>query len=161
MGQGEGISLLVRGYLLSGNTTYIECAEKALLPFCINVFEGGVAGDFINYRVFEEYPTEHASVVLNGFIFSLFGLYDLSCIDCKHRDESKALFERGYDTLIHILPLYDDEFCTKYDLTYFSNPPRNSNNKPFYHKIHINQLIALNSIRHSDIISFYINKWSS
>lgn len=159
MGQGEGISLLVRGYFLSGDSKYIECAEKALLPFEKDVAEGGVARKLLKSQIYEEYPSEHVSAVLNGFMFSLFGLYDFSCTDSERSKEAKTLFERGYDALIQILPFYDDEFCTKYDLTCFTNPPRASNNNPFYHKIHVNQLIAINSIKYSDIVSFYIRKW--
>lgn len=40
--------------------------------------DGGVLATFLNkYHWYEEYPTQPASFVLNGFIFSLLGLYDL------------------------------------------------------------------------------------
>lgn len=159
MVQGEAISLLVRGYFLNKKETYIECAGKAMLPYKIEVSKGGVLELINNMPFYEEYPTKTPSHVLNGFMFSLFGLYDLSQIDCSFSKEAKELFDSGVQTLIKVLPLYDGGFCSRYDLSYITAPPHNDNKNPFYHFIHVNQLIAINSVVNSEIIKFYIDEW--
>lgn len=159
MVQGEAISVLVRGYHLFGNSDYLDCAAKALKPYSIPATEGGVLETFCGMPFYEEYPTKTPSLVLNGFIFSLFGLYDLSNTNHKSAELAKELFEKGTATLVKLLPLYDGGFCSRYDLSYITAPPRNKNMNPFYHAIHVNQLVAMNSIIHSDILSYYIAEW--
>ena len=51
--------------------------EGALHPFQIEVESGGIKRKFLQvFSFYEEYPTPKPSFVLNGFIFSLLGLYD-------------------------------------------------------------------------------------
>lgn len=159
MVQGEAISLLVRGFHLFNNKNYLEYAQKALSPFNIPTNDGGVMETIGAYSFYEEYPTPTPSHVLNGFIFSLFGLFDLSKEDCGSAKDAKILFEKGVNTLNTFLPLYDGGFCSRYDLSHFTCAPNNSNMNPFYHFIHINQLIALNSFIKSSTITYYINLW--
>ena len=68
MVQGEAIALLVRGYLLTQDEKYLECAEKALQPYETQVEDGGVLRYFMGMPFYEEYPTPTPSLVLNGFI---------------------------------------------------------------------------------------------
>lgn len=158
MAQGEGISLLIRGYMLTKDSRYLRCAEAALDPFLYGTSEGGVREKIGELPIFEEYPTVIPSHVLNGFLFSLFGLYDLSCIKSERKATSQKLFNEGYETLIKILPLFDGGFCSRYDLGHLTAAPR-KNMRPFYHYVHVNQLIAINSIRDSSVLQFYINEW--
>ena len=158
MAQGEGISLLIRGYKLTHDSRYLRCAEEALNPFFHETSVGGVCEKIGELSIFEEYPTVTPSHVLNGFLFSMFGLYDLSCTHGEKAAKAQALFNEGYDTLIKILPLFDAGFCSRYDLGHLTAAPRR-NARPFYHFIHVNQLIAINSIRESKVLQFYIREW--
>lgn len=158
MAQGEGISLLIRGYALTHDSRYLRCAEEALNPFFHATSEGGVCEKIGELSIFEEYPTTIPSHVLNGFLFSLFGLYDLSCIHSEKAANARALFNEGYKTLIKILPLFDAGFCSRYDLGHLTAGPR-KNARPYYHFIHVNQMIAINSICESKILQFYIKEW--
>lgn len=162
MVQGQAISALIRGYNLTKNKIYLQCAERALKPLSISVNDGGVYREFAGLPFYEEYPTKRPSMVLNGFMYTLFGLYDLSCCNtCSREIKEKAevMFNQGYNTLVKLLPLYDaGGFCSRYSLSHINIQP-NYNVNALYHPIHINQLIAINSIRKSDVLEYYIKEW--
>ena len=159
MVQGEAISVLVRGYHLTQNEKYLKCAERALEPYQTTVADGGVLDFFMGLPFYEEYPSKTPSLVLNGFMFSLFGLYDLSCMDGFGCDTAKRLFEQGLNTLKKVLPMYEGGYCSRYDLAYITAAPRKGHMDPFYHPIHVNQLIAMNSIHPSKVFEYYIQEW--
>lgn len=79
MGQGQAISLLSRAFYHSGgNELYLNTAYAALKPFKVLSNNGGVLSEFMNlYPWYEEYPTVPPIFILNGFMYSLIGLYDL------------------------------------------------------------------------------------
>lgn len=79
MGQGQAISLLSRAFFHSGgNKQYLDTAFAALKPFKVFTQNGGVLSKFMNlYPWYEEYPTVPSIFILNGFMYSLIGLYDL------------------------------------------------------------------------------------
>jgi len=79
MGQGQGISLLSRAFYHSGgNELYLNTASAALKPFKVLSKNGGVLSEFMNLHPwYEEYPTVPSIFILNGFMYSLIGLYDL------------------------------------------------------------------------------------
>lgn len=159
MVQGEAISLLVRGYYLFNEGTYLECAFRALRPYEVLVKDGGIREELYGLPFYEEYPTKTPSLVLNGFMFSLFGLYDFSKTGHIGAERADKLFRDGADTLIKLLPLYDGGFCSRYDLSHITCAPNNTNKNPFYHAIHVNQLIALNSVLNSEVLDYYIKEW--
>ena len=62
---------------MTGEAKYIEAAKMALEPFRFDITEGGVtayAND--SHPFYEEYVANEPTMVLDGHIFSLFGLYD-------------------------------------------------------------------------------------
>ena len=158
MVQGQAISSLVRGFYLTNNEKYLECAGHALKPLFTPVKEGGAYREFAGLPFYEEYPTKKPSMVLNGFIYTLFGLYDLGSCSCKDSVVASKMFEAGYNTLVKLLPLYDGGFCSRYSLSHITVFP-NYNSNPLYHPIHVNQLIAINSIRRSPVLEYYIKEW--
>ncbi len=78
--------MLVRAYHETGDHQYLESAIRGLQPFTRSVHGDsdkpcGVRTFFLGNRKFpwyEEYPVVPSIFVLNGFIFSLVGLFDLS-----------------------------------------------------------------------------------
>ncbi|XP_033231176.1 D-glucuronyl C5-epimerase B isoform X3 [Belonocnema kinseyi] len=81
MGQGHAISVLSRAYYHSGEDKYLHAAIRGLRPFRVTSTKGGVTASFLGkYVWYEEYPTTPPSFILNGFIYSLIGLYDLKSI---------------------------------------------------------------------------------
>jgi len=60
------------------------------------------------YCRYEEYPTNPPLFVLNGFMYSLFGLYDLAMTGNRSINaEARMLYERGMSSLKVMLPLFD------------------------------------------------------
>jgi hypothetical protein len=135
MAQGEGASLLVRLHLETGEERYAEAARLALEPLSVRTADGG-AMELLGGRPFpEEYPTDPPSYVLNGAIFSLWGLYDVG----RGLEESAAMdaFEHGVDTLVANLHRWDTGWWSLYDL--YPHPQRNVASSA-YHMLHIDQL---------------------
>jgi len=160
MTQGEGMSLLTRMHRRTGQRKYLTAALDALTAFR-PVASGGVVDKppILHGRPFyEEYPTEPSILVLNGFMFTLLGLYDLA--PYSHRAE--LLFDRGYRTLLYALPLYDRDGMSLYDLSNRTNrvPGHNCASKG-YALIHVNLLQAMNSIRPNSKLRFYRERWKA
>ena len=57
---------------------------------------------------YEEYPTTPPLFVLNGFIYSLFGLYDLAQLgEGEMKVTAQKLYDEGMKSLKVMLPLFD------------------------------------------------------
>jgi len=159
LSQGLGISVLTRAYHETNDEMYLASARKALKPFNKNIREGGVTTTNSFGNFYEEYPLkENPTHVLNGFISSLFGLYDLYLYD--NNKEAKRLFDQGIETLKNILPLYDLGCWTRYDL----NKKRNLRNhwgyaSPWYQKLHIAQIYGLYLVTKENIFLQYSKKF--
>lgn len=123
MGQGHALSLLSRAYHHSnGNSKYLRAAINGLKPFHVPSRQGGVLAKFLGkLDWYEEYPTTPASFVLNGFIYSLLGLYDLNATAPQSvgRDAGK-LYDQGMLSLKKMLVLFDTGSGSIYDLRHFT-----------------------------------------
>lgn len=139
LAQGSGISALLRGYLVTKEKKYMNAANLAFESFKKDVSEGGVSYvDEEGYLWFEEYIIEPYSHVLNGFIWSLFGVYDFYLI--TGNDEAKGIFELAVKTLTNNLYKFDLGFWSLYSLS----PTRiKLIASPFCHLLHIIQLDIL------------------
>lgn len=101
--QGEGISVLVRGFALSGNAAMAEAARAAAGWLEKPVAEGGLLDHLPDGGSFlEEYPGTQYRHVLNGCLYAVVGLDDLatSGLDpsgsaARLRDEVLAAIERN------------------------------------------------------------------
>jgi hypothetical protein len=160
MSQGLGISVLTRAYKTTYDSTYIVSARKAILSFGKTIEEGGVRTNNKFGVFYEEYPLDSNSThVLNGFIYSLYGLYDLWHLDSNLL--AKEYFEDGVSTLKTVLPMYDLGNWTSYDL----NPNKNLRNhwgycSPWYQKLHIAQLSSIYLITEEKIFDDYAKKFT-
>lgn len=123
MGQGHAISLLARAYYHSnGDAKYLRAAINGLKPFRVPSRQGGVLAKFMGkYEWYEEYPTTPASYVLNGFIYSLLGLYDLNATAPRNLSrEAGLLYEQGMISLKKMLLMYDTGSGSIYDLRHIT-----------------------------------------
>lgn len=123
MGQGHAISLLARAYYhSSGDVRYLRAAMNGLKPFRVPSKQGGVLARFMGkFEWYEEYPTTPASFVLNGFIYSLLGLYDLNATAPRNLShEAGTLFDLGMMSLKKMLSLFDTGSGSIYDLRHFT-----------------------------------------
>jgi len=173
MAQGLGISLLLRGSVLFKNPEYVEVAEKSFLPMTVSVVEGGVSIIKDDFYWMEEIPSKNPSFVLNGFIFALFGIYDLYTFTGK--DLYKTWFDRATSTLVRLLPKYDLGTWSRYDLGL--KVVRSKSNlllsrvlpnaaemhniaSPTYNVIHISQLKKLYELTGIQQFKYFSRKWS-
>ncbi len=95
MAQGQAMSLLWRAYRLHPAPAFRAAAVRAVGVFSRSIGSGGVVGDFDGVPWYEEYPTRPGSHVLNGYLFSLLGLYDIA----PWSSRASRLFHRGVSSL--------------------------------------------------------------
>lgn len=171
MAQGQAISVLTRAYYMTSDMKYLESAKRSLDFLITPINQGGTMGTLKDlaplledYIIFEEYIAEPNSYTLNGFMFTLIGLYDYTQIDNAKYDDSikmaKEYFFKGLNTLKKILPLYDIGGITTYDLGYITYDKKPLVNIS-YHAVHIQLLHGLYSITLDDYFHEYSLKWAS
>ncbi|NXL68132.1 GLCE epimerase, partial [Chordeiles acutipennis] len=163
MAQGQAISTLVRAYLLTKEHAFLSSALRATAPYKLPSEQRGVKAVFMNrHDWYEEYPTSPSSFVLNGFMYSLIGLYDLKeTAGEKLGKEARLLYERGMESLKAMLPLYDTGSGTIYDLRHFMLGTAPNLARWDYHTTHINQLQLLSTIDESPIFKEFVKRWKS
>jgi heparosan-N-sulfate-glucuronate 5-epimerase len=114
MYQGQAISIYLRAYQLFGEASYLDTAEKIYNSFKYDYNEGGFKRiDNQGCIWFEEYPSSTPSYVLNGYIYAIFGIYDLYRV--SKRDDVKELWESCVHTIEVNLPKYDVWYWSVYD----------------------------------------------
>jgi heparosan-N-sulfate-glucuronate 5-epimerase len=113
LAQGEGVSVLLRAHLATGEQQYLLAASKAIQPIFYDVSVGGSSIVSGREHIFpQEYPNQrNRENVLNGAIATYFGVHDYyrvtgepdvgsvdRTIQITLRD-SLALFDAGYWSL--------------------------------------------------------------
>ena len=152
MGQGLAISSLIRAYQLTAEQKYIDTAKKAFNPFEKQIKDGGVIFTDPKRRIWiEECAIEPPPHILSGFIYALFGIYDLYTI--KQHKLAKELWHNCINTLERNLPKYDLGFWSKYSL--IDEHPAELG----YHEIHIEQLKVLYELTDLHVFKEYSDKW--
>lgn len=160
MAQGQAMSTLVRAWLLTKDKVYLNTAIKATGPYKVPSAQHGVKAVFMDkYDWYEEYPTIPSSFVLNGFIYSLLGLYDLSETAGTLGQEARTLYNRGMQSLKAMLPLYDTGSGSIYDLRHFVLGIAPNLARWDYHATHINQLQLLTTIDNATIFTDMLRRW--
>jgi heparosan-N-sulfate-glucuronate 5-epimerase len=147
------MSLLARAYRLTGRGTFLRAAERALLPLearpgrtpLVTCFDG------CKHPFFEEYPSVPRSDVLNGFMFTLVGLYNLASV--APHSGALALYRAGRRTLDLALPRYDKRGVARYSLASGNVAAQH------YQAIHVYLLRALDSLHQDPRLVFYANRW--
>ena len=153
MSQGQGISVLTRAFALSGEERFASKANESFDLLVANAEVGGAryATPEGNWW-FEERLKPDPPFTLNGFIYALFGIADLSKVtgESKHR---QAL-EKGVAALKELLSAYDRFGWSLYELKpvpYVANTS--------YHLCHSNQLKAMGYIAGEEEFLSVSFKW--
>lgn len=105
MAQGLAISALVRAHRLTPDPELLALARGATLVFDKAIADGGVRTLEHGHALYEEYPGYPLPRILDGFLFSLLGLYDLALELPEER--IRTLFEDGIAGLRSVLPFWD------------------------------------------------------
>jgi heparosan-N-sulfate-glucuronate 5-epimerase len=157
LAQGQGISVLVRAHIESGDVRYLVAAQHALASFYSPIHEGGVV--FTDDRGdlwFEEYIVSPPTHILNGFIWAAWGIYDYFLAT---RDRSaQELFSRAVQTLVRNLDRYDLGFWSLYEQSGTRLPMVAS---AFYHRLHIVQLRMMHRLTGEDVFARVADRWES
>lgn len=164
MGQGHAISLLARAHVHSKgeDPKYLKAAIAGLKPFQVSSEQGGVTAMFMDKHVwYEEYPTQPASFILNGFIYSLLGLYDLNStvVPAGFENDAGVLLEQGLLSLKKMLLMFDTGSGTSYDLRHLTLGIAPNLARWDYHVTHVNQLLLLATIDKDPIFEQTAKRW--
>jgi heparosan-N-sulfate-glucuronate 5-epimerase len=153
MAIGEAISLYLRMYQLVGDPTLLATAEGAYRFLTVPFEAGGVRRvDTAGHLWFEEYPTEPPSYVLNGFIYILFGLYDLFRVTGE--PGVKRDIEACLDTLRANLPRYDVGYWSLYDQL-----KRELVSVYYQRNVHVPQMEVLYALTGDPVFRIYADRW--
>ena len=149
MAQGEGASLLVRAYVYCNKQKYLDAAKRAidfmLLPIC----KGGTSLYDKDELVLAEYT--HRPIVMNGWIFAWWGLYDY-VLATEDNGIYKCYLDVSCSSLIKYLPKFKTAYWSKYDLS-------GRIASPFYHNLHIAQMQAMYELTGEVIFREYSIRW--
>lgn len=148
MAQGEGVSFLLRAYVIFKEEKYLMASQKAIHFLLKDVEAGGCTRYANDDVILLEY--QHLPVVLNGWIFSWWGLYDYVLV--TQDDKVKCLMNNSLKTLVKKLPEFANSYWSMYD----------NNGKiasPFYHNLHIAQMQAMYKLTNEPIFNEFAVKW--
>jgi heparosan-N-sulfate-glucuronate 5-epimerase len=155
LAQGQGISLLVRTYIDSGEDIWLETAQRAFAAFLTPIDSGGVTfTDASGDTWFEEYIVSPPTHILNGFIWAIWGVYDYFL--ATGDDAAWQLFNRAVRTLSRNLSSYDLGFWSLYEQSGTALPMVAS---PFYHRLHTVQLRVMHRLTGNPAFANYAAKW--
>ncbi|MCW2972666.1 MAG: D-glucuronyl C5-epimerase domain protein [Thermoleophilia bacterium] len=132
MAQALATSLLVR----TGHFDDAARAVQSLLDPSLDMITDTEHGPIL-----EEYQASPRPHVLNGWMWGLYGLYDLSCADGADpelRERARVAYEAGVASLDAHLPAYETQRGWS---TYDRYPHVIANiASPFYHRLHVSML---------------------
>lgn len=150
MSQGEGASLLIRAYQDSGKEEYLLAAKKAINYMLSDKKNGGTCLIKSGNMILLEYTDQPA--VLNGWIFAIFGLYDIQM--ATHETKYINAFHDSVNSLKRMLLLFDNGYWSKYNLG-------SKIASPFYHNLHIAQLRVLSDLSGDAYFDLVASKWEN
>ena len=161
LAQSVAISVLLRSYLLVGQSKYLQTAQGAFQAFTLDISQGGVSTrDSNGYLFFEETVPVRIYHILNGFISSLWGIYEYWAVTQEH--QAQALFEEGLRSLEYYLPQYDVGWASLYSLFHLKSGSRLKDvASPFYHEFHVKQLNVLYRLSGCALFDEYHQRWQS
>ena len=148
MAQGEGVSMLIRAAMVSGEQAFLDAAKKAKDFMLKPISEGGTTQysgeDVLLYEVTDE------PIILNGWIFSIWGLYDY--YKYTKDEETSAVLQKTLESLKRKLSDFDMKYWSKYN-----DGKRICS--PFYHKLHIAQLNTMYDLFGDPVYKHFADQW--
>lgn len=156
LAQGQGISVLVRAHKHTGETKYLDTARAAFQCMRAHVDVGGVIFlDQQGHRWIEEYIVSPPTHILNGFLWALWGVYDLALV--TNEPSAWQVWQESLDTLRVNLHLYDAGYWSLYEQ---SGTRMKMMASPFYHRLHIVQLQVMARLTGDSIFQQYAERWA-
>ena len=150
MTQGEGVSVITRAFLESSDVKYLEASVKASELMLKSINNGGTARYITNKLYLEEIAKIEPSLILNGWIFAIFGLFDIA----------KLTKDKKYINMLNITLKTLENELDNYDCGYWSYYDQCGHlASPFYHRLHIAQLNVLYDLFDIKKFKSISNKW--
>ncbi len=150
MAQGEGISLLIRAHIMTQDDRYITAVYKAK-DFMLKPIAAGGTTEYCGEDVYL-YEFTQSPLVLNGWIFSLWGLYDFS----------KYIKDKRVDLVLEATLVSLKKKLSDFDIRYWSKYDDHKRiASPFYHKLHIAQLTVMYDLFNDVIFRDFAIKWET
>lgn len=149
--QGLAISALVRGFRLTRKPELLQLLRGAGRVFEQTIPEGGVRECVASGSLYHELPGQANPGILDGFLTSLLGLYDLYV---ETGDAAaKKLFEDGIGGLKQTLPLWDYRGrWSWYGSRAYLCPPS-------YHWLNRALLDVLTGLTGDSVLADYAERW--
>ncbi|MDP3731911.1 MAG: D-glucuronyl C5-epimerase family protein [Candidatus Omnitrophota bacterium] len=151
MDQGLAISVLIRAYLLTSQDRYLKTAKQGEQFYDIPLGQGGFNHRLKNGSVFYEmYPSNDPSLILDGHIFSMMGLYDLHSVIPDSM--TKIRFDAGLEAVVSNIDYWNyRDIWSWFGRFYLSNP--------MYHKINACWLRVLAGISGDNNLAHLADRW--
>ncbi len=156
LAQGQGISVLVRAFQETGQTKYLDSAKAAFRCMQAHVDVGGVTFvDAKGNQWIEEYIVSPPTHILNGFLWALWGVYDLALV--TNDASAWQLWQDSLKTLKENLHLYDTGYWSLYEQ---SGTRMRMMASPFYHRLHIIQLRVMAKLTGDRFFQEFAERWA-
>jgi hypothetical protein len=163
--QSRALSILLRAWQLTGDEKYFAICSQALRPYTIDILDDGVsAHQKDGHPFYEEYVASEPTMVLDGHLFSLFGVYDyLRAVPKSDQSYSLAqkIFSDGVDSLDYWLPKFDLGYWVRFNYCQMDHYPKIDPCTINYLKLVIAQLNIINQLSPGHKLKEYINKFHS
>src|SRR5436190_14965448 len=162
--QGQAISLLTRVWRKTHDPVYLQAAKRALKSLERPVSRGGLVASLDGHPWYEEAPSTPASFILNGFMFTLLGLYDMK-VTAGHTAAGRRaghLYREGMRSLAYGLPQFD----AGHGAQYYDLRPKRWPGFPHqyasvaYMVADVRLLQALHSINPNPVVLHYLRRWA-
>jgi heparosan-N-sulfate-glucuronate 5-epimerase len=157
LAQGSGLSLLVRAARTTGDARYAIAAHLAFEPLHLDAADGGVlVTDASEDTWIEEYIVDPPTHILNGFIWSLWGVYDYA--RWSGRSDAFHIWESCVATLAKRLEDFDTGWWSLYEARDGSREMLASR---YYHTLHITQLRVMYRLTGIDAFSVCADRFQT
>ncbi|MDD3733265.1 MAG: D-glucuronyl C5-epimerase family protein [candidate division Zixibacteria bacterium] len=151
MAQGEALSVLVRLYKVTSDSTCLDAARRTFLSLQRMKEADSPWVSFIDDRGcfwIEEYPLDPPSMTLNSFIAAIFGVYDY--YQLTQDEKSRIMLVNCFNTVRNYIPLFRRPGRVSYYKLRFQHYDAG------YHLFHIKQLRQLAKIAGDA----FFNQWA-
>lgn len=153
LSQAQAASVLVRRHLLDGDELYARLAMRATRPLLGDAAPTVVAR-LAAGAALEEAPSSPPSLILNGWIYALWGLRDVAV--ALGDPEARTMLEHSTDCLTTTLDRYDVGWWSRYSLYPHRLPDLA---KPFYHRLHVDQLEVMHRLTSNSVFEQTADRW--
>lgn len=163
--QSRALSILLRAWQITSDIKYMEIAKRALIPFLFDVKEGGVRVGKEGMFFYEEYVASAPTRILDGMMFSLFGLHDMircaASIDEDTKLNAQFAFNQGVNGLCSWLPRFDMGYWVYYNRCEIPGYPQNDPCTIGYLRLVVSQLDILYTLTKHETLKKYRDQFRS